>query len=160
MPWKRGGEREEFSAMATQAPTSRHTTGPRHARPSRLSGLSGRGRLPVPLHTIAVPVTLGILYGVWAPFIQRHGNPLNALQITLGVVSGLVLAILVFLLMRMPTTIQPELRATAFGVVAGVSVGFLHSLTYASVLRSSGIGLTVGGAAAIATFYFFHTREK
>lgn len=149
--------------MATQAPTSRHTTGPRHARPSRLSrlpGLSGGRKLPVPLRTIAVPVTLGILYGVWAPFIQRHGSPLNALQITLGVVSGLVLAILVFLLMRLPTTLEPELRAVAFGVVAGVSVGFLHSLTYASVLRSSGIGLTVGGAAAIATFYFFHTREK
>lgn len=149
--------------MATQAPTSRPTTGPRHARPSRLSrlpGLSGGTKLPVPLRTIAVPVTLGILYGVWAPFIQRHGNPLNALQITLGVVSGLVLAGLVFTLMRLPTTIEPELRGVAFGVVAGVSVGFLHSLTYASVLRSSGIGLTVGGAVAIATFYFFHTREK
>ncbi|MEV0775044.1 hypothetical protein [Streptomyces sp. NPDC050428] len=108
---------------------------------------------------MAWPVCLGILYGIWAPFIQRHGTPLNALQITLGVVSGLALAVLVFILMRLPTTMTTELRAAAFGVVAGVSVGFLHSLTYASVLRSSGIGLTVGGAAAIATFYFFHTRE-
>ncbi|MET4925702.1 hypothetical protein P3L51_25695 [Streptomyces sp. PSRA5] len=113
----------------------------------------------MPLHTVAVPVALGIVYGVWAPFIQRHGDPLNALQITLGVVSGLVLAGLVFLLMRLPTTLEPELRAASFGVVAGVAVGFLHSLTYASVLRSSGIGLAVGGAMAIATFYYFHTRE-
>lgn len=146
--------------MATQAPTSRPTTGPRHARPSRFAGLSGGGRPAVPLRTIAVPVTLGIVYGIWAPFIQRHGDPLNALQITLGVVSGLVLAGLVFVLMRLPTTLEPEVRAGAFAVVAGVSVGFLHSLTYASVLRSSGIGLAVAGATAIATFYFFHTRPS
>ncbi|WP_381796074.1 hypothetical protein [Streptomyces niveus] len=156
--------------MATQAPTSTHgtTSGPRHARPSRFSGhfpgrssgrSSGGGRRRIPLHTVAVPVTLGILYGIWAPFIQRHGSPLNALQITLGVVSGLAVAVLVFVLMRLPTTVTTELRALAFGVVAGVSVGFLHSLTYASVLRSSGIGLTVGTAMAIATFYYFHTRE-
>lgn len=152
--------------MATQAPTStpRTTTGPRHARPSRFSGRSpgrfpGPGRRRIPVHVVAVPVTLGILYGVWAPFIQRHGSPLNALQITLGVVSGLAVAGLVFVLMRLPRTMAPELRAMSFGVVAGVSVGFLHSLTYASVLRSSGIGLAVGAAAALATFYYFHTRE-
>lgn len=152
--------------MATQAPTSttRTTSGPRHARPSRFQGRlpgrsSGRGRRRIPLHTVAVPVGLGILYGIWAPFIQRHGSPLNALQITLGVVSGLAVAVLVFVLMRLPKTITPELRALAFGVVAGVSVGFLHSLTYASVLRSSGIGMVVGAAATIATFYYFHTRE-
>ncbi|MFE3247934.1 hypothetical protein [Streptomyces sp. NPDC059209] len=152
--------------MATQAPTStpRTTSGPRHARPSRFSGhfpgrSSGGGRRRIPLHTVAVPVALGILYGIWAPFIQRHGSPLNALQITLGVVSGLAVAVLVFVLMRLPKTMTPELRALAFGVVAGVSVGFLHSLTYASVLRSSGIGMVVGAAAAIATFYYFHTRE-
>ncbi|WP_405614993.1 hypothetical protein [Streptomyces sp. NBC_01508] len=107
-----------------------------------------------------MPVTLGILYGIWAPFIQRDGSPLNALQITLGVVSGLAVAGLVFLLMRLPRTMAPELRAIAFGAVAGVSVGFLHSLTYASVLRSSGIGLAVGVASAVATFYYFHTREN
>ncbi|WP_330174696.1 hypothetical protein OG875_14790 [Streptomyces sp. NBC_01498] len=158
--------------MASQAPTS--TTGPRHARPSgpaRPSRFAGRGtgrrtgrgtgprRRRIPPHLIAVPVALGILYGVWAPFIQRHGTPLNALQITLGVVSGLALAILVFGLLRLPRTVPRELRAAAYAVVAGGSVGFLHSLTYASVLRSSGIGLAVGGATAIATFYFFHTRE-
>lgn len=148
--------------MATQAPTSRPTTGPRHARPSRFPGFfgsSGRAKPSIPLRAIAVPVTLGILYGVWAPFIQRHGGPLNALQIALGLISGLALAGLVFVLMRLPRTIEPELRAAAFGVVAGMSVGFLHSLTYASVLRSSGIGLAVGGATAIAVFYYFHTRE-
>ncbi|WP_405796870.1 hypothetical protein [Streptomyces sp. NBC_01506] len=152
--------------MATQAPTStpRTPSGPRHARPSRFARRSpghspGSGRRRIPIHTVAWPVSLGILYGIWAPFIQRHGSPLNALQITLGVVSGLAVAVLVFVLMRLPTTMATELRAMAYGTVAGVSVGFLHSLTYASVLRSSGIGLTVGVATAVATFYFFHTRE-
>ncbi|MFI6084861.1 hypothetical protein ACIBBB_28495 [Streptomyces sp. NPDC051217] len=151
--------------MATHAPTSTTKSGPRHARPSgssRFSGfsrLSGGGRPHIPLHVVAVPVTLGIVYGVWAPFIQRHGDPLNALQITLGVVSGLAVALLVFILLRLPTTLATEVRAGAFGVVAGMSVGFLYSLSYASVLRSSGIGLVVGAVTAIAAFYYFHTRE-
>lgn len=108
---------------------------------------------------MAVPVTLGIVYGIWAPFIQRRGEPLNALQITLGVVSGLSVALLVFILLRLPKTLATEIRAGAFGVVAGMSLGFLYSLSYASVFRSSGIGLTVGAATAIAAFYYFHTRE-
>ncbi|WP_329384626.1 hypothetical protein [Streptomyces sp. NBC_01716] len=149
--------------MATHAPTSAsRSPGPRHARPSRLSRLSrfsGGGRPRIPLHTVAVPVTLGIVYGIWAPFIQRRGEPLNALQITLGVVSGLSVALLVFILLRLPKTLATEIRAGAFGVVAGMSLGFLYSLSYASVFRSSGIGLTVGAATAIAAFYYFHTRE-
>ncbi|MFD3487544.1 hypothetical protein [Streptomyces sp. NPDC058665] len=146
--------------MATHAPTSAsRSPGPRHARPSRLSRFSGGGRPHIPLHTVAIPVTLGIVYGIWAPFIQRRGEPLNALQITLGVVSGLSVALLVFILLRLPKTLATEIRAGAFGVVAGMSLGFLYSLSYASVFRSSGIGLTVGAATAIAAFYYFHTRE-
>ncbi|MFD3522572.1 hypothetical protein [Streptomyces sp. NPDC058653] len=149
--------------MATHAPTSttrsRSRSGPRHARPSRPSRFPGGGRPHIPLHVVAVPVTLGIVYGIWAPFIQRRGDPLNALQITLGVVSGLSVALLVFVLLRLPKTLATEIRAGAYGVVAGMSIGFLYSLSYASVLRSSGIGLTVGIVTAIAAFYYFHTRE-
>lgn len=108
---------------------------------------------------IALPVTLGVIYGVWAAFIDRRSGELTATQIGLGVVAGAVLAALCFLLGRTQMELPRELRAAAYGVLTGTSAGFLHSLTDESVLRCAGVGLAFAAAATAASYYVFSTHE-
>lgn len=109
---------------------------------------------------LALPVTVGVVYGVWAAFIARRSGELTSSQIWLGVIGGLVMAALCFLLGRMQNALPRELRAAAYGVLTGVSAGFLHSLTDESVLRCTGVGLAFAAAATAGSFYFFYTRES
>ncbi|MCX5411511.1 hypothetical protein [Streptomyces sp. NBC_00059] len=136
--------------MATHAtmPTRRRA----HARtPAR--------RGPSPL-SWAVPVTLGVILGFWAFFINRDGGETTAGQIWLGVVSGVVFAALCYALVRVRWALPREMRAAAFGVLTGGAVGFLSSLNGNSVLMSSVIGLAVGAGAFCTMFYTYYTREN
>ncbi|MCM2417408.1 hypothetical protein [Streptomyces sp. RKAG293] len=108
---------------------------------------------------VALPVTLGVIYGVWAAFIARGGEGLTAGDIGLGVVAGFAVAVLCFLLGRTQKALPRELRAAAYGTLAGCSVGFLHSLTDESILRCVGMGIGFGAAAAAASYYIFYTHE-
>src|SRR4051794_2724653 len=109
---------------------------------------------------LALPVTVGVVYGVWAAFIDRRSGELTSSQIWLGVVAGLVMAGLCLLLGRTQSALPRELRAAAYGVLAGVSTGFLHSLTGESVLRCTGVGLGFAAAFTAGSFYVFYTRES
>ncbi|MEU3464096.1 hypothetical protein ABZ721_29595 [Streptomyces sp. NPDC006733] len=109
---------------------------------------------------LALPVTLGVVYGVWAAFIARRSEPLTAGDILLGVVAGAVVAALCFVLGRTQKALPRELRAAAYGVLTGVSVGFLHSLTGESVLRCVGMGLGFAAAATAASYYVLYTHES
>ncbi|MFJ8861092.1 hypothetical protein ACIRD8_22020 [Streptomyces sp. NPDC102451] len=107
----------------------------------------------------AVPLVLGVILGFWAFFINRDGGATTSGQIWLGVVSGVAFAALCYLLAQVRWSLPRELRATAFGVLAGGAVGFLSSLNGRSVLMSGFIGLVVGAGTLATMFYAYYTRE-
>ncbi|MFE3739723.1 hypothetical protein [Streptomyces sp. NPDC059134] len=120
---------------------------------------SGRGGRRVSPLAIGVPLFLGIAYGAYAQAIARSGGPATWGQLALALISGAAFALLLFGLLRVEHSLPRELRAAAWGVLVGGSIGFLYSLTGHSVLLSSGIGLAIGAGTVIATFYRFYTRE-
>ncbi|MFI6644234.1 hypothetical protein [Streptomyces sp. NPDC050504] len=99
----------------------------------------------------ALPVVLGVGYFLYALFIGRSAVP--------ALLAGAVLAVLVFALVRVGGALPRELRAASYGALAGAAIGYLYSLTDASVLTSVGIGLTVGAGTLAAAFYVFYTHE-
>lgn len=132
-----------------------HVTLPgRHRRTrDRASGRTrGRGWI--------VPAVLGVIYGFYAQFVERDGEgPVTGGQALLGVVSAVVFGGLCYLVGRTRQALPRELRATAFGSVAGLGIGFLYSLTGASVLTSTVMGLIVGAGVGLGAFYVFYTHE-
>ncbi|MEU2116761.1 hypothetical protein ABZ567_14170 [Streptomyces sp. NPDC016459] len=105
------------------------------------------------------PVTIGVLYGLYASTVARHGGPTTLGQLWLGLVSAAVLAVGIHTLHRHGRALPRELRAAAWGALTGIAVGFLFSLSGASVLSSSGLGLAAAGLNAVAAFYVFYTHE-
>ncbi|HEY9438866.1 MAG TPA: hypothetical protein VIS29_09480 [Streptomyces sp.] len=145
--------------MATQA-TMPPRGGTRRFRRSR----GAHARPPVRRHHSwlgwATPLVLGVIFGFYAAFMRRDGGPSTGGQVVLGVVSGVVLAVLCFALGRFQHALPPELRAAAYGALTGCAIGFLVSLNDSSVLRSAGLGVAVAAGALISTFYYFYTRES
>lgn len=135
--------------MATHAtmPTRRraHARTPARRKPTALSW--------------ATPLALGVIVGFWAFFIKRDGAATTGGQIWLGVVSGVVFAALCYALVRIRWSLPRELRAGAFGVLTGGTIGFLSSLNGKSVLTSSVIGLVLAAGMAATMFYVYYTRE-
>ncbi|MFF5334577.1 hypothetical protein [Streptomyces sp. OfavH-34-F] len=138
--------------MASHA--SAQTRG-RHASPRTRPGTT-RHR---PVMSWAVPATLGLILGCYATAIVRGGGVLTGTRLALGLVSGAVLAVLCFGLGRIQNRLPRELRAAAYGVLAGGSIGFLYSLSGASILAASALGVFVGLGGLLAAYYYFYTRE-
>lgn len=133
------------------------------AMPARQRPQGVRARAPARhRHTAkvwAVPLTLGVLYGLYAAFIRRDGGPATGGVVVLGVVAGIVFAVLCFALARSQMAMPREARAAAYGALTSCAVGFLVSLTDTGVIRSAILGLVVGVPVGIAVFYFFYSRE-
>ncbi|MEW2139130.1 hypothetical protein AB0892_21485 [Streptomyces sp. NPDC005409] len=107
----------------------------------------------------ARPLLLGLVYGVWAAFIQRQTGPVDAGNVFYGILCGALFAAIVFGLARIGPRLKREAHAAAYGVFAGIAAGYLHSLTNSSVLRATVIGLFVGLGVGGAAFYRYYTRE-
>ncbi|MGA4840703.1 hypothetical protein [Streptomyces sp. G45] len=110
-------------------------------------------------HAWAGPVLLAVVYGVWAAGIHRDGGPITGSNVLYGVVTGVVFAALYVAVRRLAPGLPRELRAAAWAAFAGVSFGFLYSLTDASVLRSVVMAGVVAAGVFAAAFYHFYTRE-
>ncbi|MER5306822.1 hypothetical protein ABT034_03335 [Streptomyces sp. NPDC002773] len=110
-------------------------------------------------HGWGFPVTVGVLYGLYASTVARHGGDTTLGQLWLGLVSAVVLAVGIHTLHRYGRALPRELRAVAWGSLTGIAVGFLFSLSGASVLSSSGLGLAAAGVNAAAAYYAFYTHE-
>lgn len=113
----------------------------------------------VPRLAVGVSVFFGIAFGSYAQFIVRSGGPANFGQLALALASGLVMALLIFGLLRTQHALPRELRAGAWGVLVGCAIGFLYSLTQHSVLTAAVIGLAVGVGTVLVTFYAFYMHE-
>lgn len=110
-------------------------------------------------HGWGLPVTLGLAYGIYAAAIQRSGGVITWGQVVLGLVSGVVLAGGVYALRQWGGVLPRELRAAAWAVLAGCAVGFLFSLSDASVLSGAILGLVVAAGTFVTAFYLFYTHE-
>ncbi|MEU9142573.1 hypothetical protein [Streptomyces sp. NPDC048349] len=102
---------------------------------------------------------MGLVYGVWAAFIQRQMGPVDAGNVFYGILCGALFAAVMFGLNRVGPRLKREVHAAAYGVFGGIAVGYLHSLTGATVLSSSVIGLFSGLGVGGAAFYRYYTRE-
>ncbi|MEU7578492.1 hypothetical protein AB0B50_12885 [Streptomyces sp. NPDC041068] len=107
----------------------------------------------------AGPVLLGLVYGIWAAGIRRDAGPITTGNVLFGVVTGAIVAAVFFALRRVAHRLPRELRALSWTAFAGVSFGFLYSLTGATVLRSVGMSLVVAAGVFVATFYRYYTTE-
>ncbi|GHF74873.1 hypothetical protein GCM10010218_64870 [Streptomyces mashuensis] len=110
--------------------------------------------------TRTVPVVGGVVYGLYAVWItQNHGFSSGMSWLT-GLVAAVATAALGYAIIHNRARMIPEVRAAAFGTLFGAAMGFLHSLTGSSVLRSAGIGLSFGIAMALTSYYVFHWHEQ
>ncbi|MER5772497.1 hypothetical protein [Streptomyces sp. NPDC001985] len=107
----------------------------------------------------AVPLALGAFFGFYAGFLHRTGRAVGWGDVLYGVVAGLIFTALAYGLGRVQNALPRELRATAYGVLCGIAIGFLHSLTGDSVLRSAGVGLILAAVTLVVFFYIFYQRE-
>ncbi|MET9695358.1 hypothetical protein ABZY31_00275 [Streptomyces sp. NPDC006529] len=108
---------------------------------------------------LAVPLALGLVYGVYAAFMKRQTGPVDAGNVFYGILCGVLFAAGLFALARVGPRLPREVRAAAYGVFTGIALGYLYSLGGQSVLLSSGIALAAGAGVAVAAFYRYHTRE-
>ncbi|MET9376036.1 hypothetical protein ABZX98_18085 [Streptomyces sp. NPDC002992] len=106
-----------------------------------------------------LPVTLGLAYGIYAAAIQRSGGVITWGQVLLGLVSGVVLAGAVYALRQRGRALPRELRATAWAVLVGGAIGFLYSVSDASVLSATVLGLVIAAGTFLTAFYLFYTHE-
>ncbi|GGU77748.1 hypothetical protein GCM10010275_10480 [Streptomyces litmocidini] len=106
-----------------------------------------------------LPVATGVLYGLYAEVNARDGGALSWGQFWLGLISAVVLAVALYALRRYGRALPREARAAAWGALAGIAVGFLYSVTGASIYSSVVLGVIVGLVTAGAAFYLFYTHE-
>ncbi|MCB5181278.1 hypothetical protein [Streptomyces antimicrobicus] len=105
------------------------------------------------------PLMLGLVYGVYAAFLERQTGPVDAGNVFYGILCGALFAACLVAMARIAPRMMQELRALMYGAFAAVAMGYLYSLTGDSVLRSAGIGLLTGAGVAVVAFYRYHTRE-
>ncbi|MFG2293355.1 hypothetical protein [Streptomyces sp. NPDC048603] len=131
--------------MAQAVPTAprRHAAEREHLRTSAYVG----------------PLLLGLVYGIYAAFMQRQMGPVDAANVFYGILCGVIFAGALFALDRMGRRVPQELRATSYGAFAGIAMGYLYSLTGDSILRSAVIGLLTGAFVGVVAFYRYHVRE-
>ncbi|MET9319851.1 hypothetical protein ABZX75_06580 [Streptomyces sp. NPDC003038] len=135
--------------MAHAAPTA-----PRWYRRRRTADTARPGR-----SALLSPLLLGLVYGVWAAFIKRQTGPVDAGNVLFGILCGVLFAAGLIALARIGPRLERELHAAAYGAFAAIAMGYLYSLTAASVLRATGIALAVGAGVAVVAFYRYYTHE-
>ncbi|KOU37226.1 hypothetical protein [Streptomyces sp. WM6368] len=105
------------------------------------------------------PLLLGLVYGVWAAFMKRQMGPVDAGNVFYGILCGVLFAGIMFTLARIGPRLKREVHAAAYGAFGGIAVGYLHSLTDQSILKSVVVGLAVAAGVGAIAFYRYYTRE-
>jgi hypothetical protein len=106
-----------------------------------------------------VPILLGICFGSYASFLARGGGPASYGQLALALISGVALAVLIFVVNWFRKALPRGPRAGAYGALVGGSVGFLYSLTGHSLLLAGAIGLATGLGTMLSAFYLFYMTD-
>lgn len=107
----------------------------------------------------AVPVVGGIAYGIYAGLLAHSNGSSDAHSVVLGVIAAVVTAALGWALMSRQSRMFTELRALAYGVLFGCTMGFLYSLAGTSTpLRAAGVGAVFGAVMLVVSLYIFRNH--
>ncbi|MEV3989810.1 hypothetical protein AB0J57_12990 [Streptomyces sp. NPDC049837] len=110
--------------------------------------------------TLMVLAVCAVLYGLYAEVIVRHGDgPFTGGQAVLAVVSMVGFGVLWYGYLRVRRALPRETRAAAFGILFGISIGFLYGLSGNSVLTVAVVSLILAVSAGLMAFYVFYTHE-
>ncbi|MER5178727.1 hypothetical protein ABT009_10200 [Streptomyces sp. NPDC002896] len=131
------------------------------AHVARASGTTtGISRIrPATTAAWAVPVVLGFVYGIWACTIQRDTGPVTVGNVFFGILTGVLVAAITYALHSAGPRMRRETRALTWAAFAGIAIGYLFSLTGASVLWSTVLALCVAAGVFAAAFYHYYSNE-
>ncbi|MFD0116975.1 hypothetical protein ACFVZL_39840 [Streptomyces sp. NPDC058320] len=107
-----------------------------------------------------VAAVAGAAYGVWAAAVHNTGA-ITFVVVALGVVSGVVLAVLIVLLHRAGPSLSAGPRAALWAGLAGAAVAFLRSLAPSGAGVAFGflLGLIVASGTFVAAYYRYYTSR-
>ncbi|MFP3992842.1 hypothetical protein U9R90_36275 [Streptomyces sp. E11-3] len=108
-----------------------------------------------------VPLLLGAVYGIWTAGIQRSTarEPITTGNVLFGLLTGVLFALVLYALRTVGPRLKREVRGIAWFTFAGVSFGFLYSLSGRSVLHSTMMALGIAAIVFAVRFYRFYTTE-
>ncbi|KPI09436.1 hypothetical protein OK074_3242 [Actinobacteria bacterium OK074] len=108
---------------------------------------------------LAVPVAVGLVYGFWCAAIRRDGGPITGWNVLFGFVCALAFAAVWTGVRLLAPRLKREPHAVLWAAFAGVALGFVHSQTGASVLRSAFIAVALAVPVFLVLFYRYYTHE-
>ncbi|MCQ4084718.1 hypothetical protein NGB36_30125 [Streptomyces sp. RB6PN25] len=101
----------------------------------------------------AIPVVLGVVYGTYALWLDSNSPQPTPTAALLGLIAAIVMGALCYAVGRAQPRMSAETRGIVYGVLFGVGIGFLVSLTHDSVLKCAAIALASGAGMGICAFY-------
>lgn len=115
-------------------------------------------------HRIArwvLPGAVALVYGNWAAVNRRHGGPITADDVRLGVFSALAFFVLCVAVDRLARRLRPDLhawRALSRAAFAGAAFGFLYSRAGENPRDTVGLSLAITAGVFLLLFYRLHTH--
>lgn len=100
-----------------------------------------------------IPVVLGVVYGLYALWLDSNSPQPTPTAALLGLIAAIVMGALCYAVGRAQPRMSAEARGIVYGLLFGVGMGFLVSLTNDSVLRSTAIALASGAGMGICACY-------
>ncbi|GAA0443752.1 hypothetical protein [Streptomyces olivaceiscleroticus] len=116
-------------------------------------------------HTVAVttgvPVVGGVAYGIYAGLLDHSTGSSSVHAFLLGLIATVVTVVLGLALMRVQDRMIIEIRALAYGVLFGATMGFLYSLAGTSTaLKATGYGALFGAIMLAVSLYLFRNHDS
>ncbi|WP_196943063.1 hypothetical protein [Streptomyces sclerotialus] len=130
-----------------------------HARTRRTATTTAAPRRHSMAVTTGVPVVGGIAYGIYAGLLDHSTGSSSIHAFLLGLIATAVTVVLGLALMHVQDRMITEVRALAYGVLFGATMGFLYSLAETSTaLKASGFGALFGAIMLVVALYLFRTH--
>ncbi|GAA2913278.1 hypothetical protein GCM10020221_06210 [Streptomyces thioluteus] len=108
----------------------------------------------------AVPACVGAVLFLYTVFLSHDNGFSQAGGWLLGLAVAVIATGIGYVLVRERNAVIPEVRALSYGVLAGITIGFLHSVSGGTWLRSLGIGLACGALVGLMSYDIFHWNER
>ncbi|MFI5803529.1 hypothetical protein [Streptomyces sp. NPDC051561] len=107
----------------------------------------------------AIPLLLGLTYGIYTAFMARGTSPLTARNVWLGVLCGVILTVVAYLVGKLGKGLPAGPHAAAFAAPFGIAMGFLYSLGGGSILTAVLLAMTLAASMFVASYYVFYSHS-